>query len=884
MSWLHESRLRWRAFIKRRQLDRDLDEEMRFHLEMRESRNRAAGMTSQQAFYAARKRFGNPTQSKENIRAMWNLGMLERIAQDLRYAVRTLRKNPVFVTTAVLTLALAIGGNTAMFTIIRAVLLNPLQYHRPDRLVRISGGATPARFAEMKNEAHSFTSLGAYTRPEGLTLSEGSEPKVLAGVYVSADFLRILGVNPILGRGFRLQEDSPGAPPVTLISAELWQQRFAGDPQIIGKVARLASTPYTIIGVLPPHFEFPFPDLDVWLTAPSDVPSIPPQYRALSPFLTLFGRLKDGVRFDQANAEMKVIRRRYAAAHPAMLDAKAKTPVEVTSMKEDLVAHIRSMLWLLFGAVGFVLLIACANVANLLLTRAASRAREFALRSALGAARRRLLGQLFAESILLSAVGGTLGLLLAALILRTIPKLTAFELPRAAEIHLDWVVLLFALLLSFGTGILFGLAPSLVASRPDLMPLLRASGEAANKGASARVFARFNLRSLLSVGQIALSIVLLIGAALLIRSIVNLRSVELGFNSANLLTARINLPPLRYDTDQKKVFFFDELARRVASLPGVRSATAAMSLPMMDYAGIPVQDAARPKLKLNERLIAKFFPITSGYFRTLQVPLKRGREFNERDTADTQRVAIIDENLARRLWPAYPAGLNPIGQRLLVGQVNPKPAEIVGIVGNVRQDLDDTVDWQESVYVSFSQSAQPAAVLALRTADDPLSFARVIHQQVRLLDRDQPIGVINTMDNRLAAQVGQRRLLVILLGSFASVALLLALIGIYGVIAYSVVQRFQEVGIRRALGARQSDILRLVIGQGVVLAFLGIIVGLAGALALTRVMKSLLFHVSATDPVIFFGIAALFFLVALTASYIPARRATRIDPLAALRT
>ncbi|HEY1950685.1 MAG TPA: ABC transporter permease [Bryobacteraceae bacterium] len=883
MEWLHAGRLRWRAFVKRRQLDRDLEDEIRFHLEMRESRNREAGMTSQEASHAARKQFGNVSGRKENIRAMWNAGMLETVTQDLRYAARTMRKNPVFVTTAVLTLALAIGGNTAMFTVIRAVLLNPLQYHDPDRLVSLAGGATPTRFADMQAGAGSVAEIGAHTSQENLTLSGGSEPEVLKGVHVSAGFLRILGVDPLRGRGFRPEEDSAGAPPVVMISTELWRRRFASDPQIIGRTVTLGAVPYTVIGVLPPRFEFPSPGIDAWMTAPSEWTAFAPKSRALSPFLNIFGRLKPGVSREQANAEMKVMRGRYAMAHPAMLDAKSKTPVEVTSMKDDLVANVRSMLWMLFGAVGFVLMIACANVANLLLTRAASREREFALRSALGAARSRLMGQLLVESVLLSVFGGVFGVLLAAFSLRAVPHIAALELPRVAEIHMDWVVVGFAAAVSIITGLLFGLAPSLGASRPDLMHALRASGEAAGKGASRRILGILNVRGLLSVAQVALSIVLLIGAALLIESVAYLRNVEVGFNPAKLLTVSVSLPPLRYDTNQKIASFFQQLTERVESLPGVRDAAVAMSLPMMGYAGSPVQDAAKPQLKLNERLIAKIFPVTPGYFRTLEIALKRGREFTAHDTQDAPRVAIIDENLARRFWPSYPAGLDPVGQHLLIGGVNLKPAEIVGIVSNVRQNLDNKKDWQETMYVSFAQTATLSAMVAIRVAGDPLSFSRAIREQVQMLDRNQPIGLVRTMEDQVEAQVGQRRLLVALLGSFALVALLLALIGIYGVIAYSVAQRIQEVGIRRALGAQQSDILRLILGQGVVLALTGTAVGLGGAVALTRVMRTLLFHVSATDPTTFIGIALLFFLVALGASYIPARRAARIDPITALR-
>ncbi len=806
--------------------------------------------------------------------------LLEMMWQDSVYALRAIRQKPVFAATAVLTLALAIGGNTAMFSVIRAVLLKPLAYSEPDRLVRMSGGETPTLFAEMKG-AHSFTEIGAFTSEENITLSGGVEPEVLKGERVSASFLRILGVEPVRGRGFREDEDRPGAAPVAMISSELWRRRFSGDPQIVGKTATLGSTAFTIIGVLPPRFQFPAAGVDVWMTAPAEWPLMSAKSRVDSPFLSVFGRLKPGFNLAQANAEMQVIRRQYAMAHPDMLDAKPKTP-EVTAMKDELVGEVRSMLWMLFGAVGFVLLVACANVASLLLARATSRSREFAVRSALGAARLRLIGQLLAESILLSLCGGALGVLLAAWIIRAIPLITSFDIPRAGEIHLDWMVFGFAAALSLATGVLFGLAPSIGASRPDLIQILRASGEAASQGAHRGILTGLSFRGLLLIAQVALSIVLLIGAGLLMESIGNLRGIDVGFNPSHLLTMQVPLPPLRYDTNQKRASFFEDLVGRVRSLPGVQGAAAAMFLPMMGYAGTPVQDAAKPPLPLNQRLIATIWTTTPGYFRTLEISLRRGRDFNERDTADSQRVAIIDEALARRFWPGYPAGVDPVGQRLLIGGVNKKPAEIVGIVAHVHEQLENG-SWPESVYVSFAQNAPPFAMLAIRTPGDPLRFTNAVRDQVLALDRNQPIALVKTMDDLVEEQVGERRLLVILLGSFAGVALLLALIGIYGSIAYSVAQRTQEMGIRRALGAQPSDILRLVVGQGLRFALVGVIVGIAGAWGLTRLMKTLLFHVSATDPVTFVAVALLFLIVAFGASYIPARRATRIDPMTALR-
>ncbi|HTW68021.1 MAG TPA: ABC transporter permease [Bryobacteraceae bacterium] len=812
---------------------------------------------------------------------MTGRGLLDSILQDARFSLRGMRGSPVVIATSLVTLALAIGGNTAMFTVIRAVLLNPLQYPDADRLVSISGGATPTRFAEMRAGAHSFSELGAFVGPENVTLSGGAEPEVLKGVRVSADFLKVPAARPMIGRSFRAVEDSAGGAPVAMISAELWERRFGADPHVAGKTAILASTAFTIIGVLPPHFEFPLPGLDVWMTAPSEEPLIPPKSRALSPYLTVFGRLKPGVSIEQANAEMKVIRHQYALAHPSMLDAKPK-PVEVAAMKDELVAKVKAMLWMLFGAVGLVLLIACANIAGLLIARASARTREFAVRAALGAGRGRLIRQLLVESVLLSLGGGALGVLLAAWALEAIGKLTALDLPRAGEIQMNWTVLGFSAALSIATGILFGLAPSLGASRPDLMAALRASGEAGRQGAPRRILAILNIRALLVIGQIALSIVLLIGAALLVESIAHLRHVDVGFNPSHLLTMRVTLPPLRYDTDQKKNAFYDDLLQHMEALPGVPSGAAASILPMMGQPGTPVQNAAQPLLKLNQRPIEGIISVTPGYFRTLEIPLKRGRDFNAQDRADSERVTVIDESAARQFWPAYPRGVDPVGQRLVIGGINPKPAAIVGIVQDVRQGLEGNA-WPGTVYVAFSQGTPQSALFAIRTQGSPLTFTRSLRQQMRLLDSEEPLANVQTMDDLVEAQVGQRRLLMILLETFAGAALFLALIGIYGVTSYTASQRTKEVGIRRALGAQQSDILWLVTRQGVGLALAGIVLGLGGAAALTRLADSLLYGISATDPATFAGIAALFLVIALAAGYIPARRASRIDPMAALR-
>jgi predicted permease len=626
---------------------------------------------------------------------------------------------PGFVTAAVLTLGIGIGANVACFSVIHAVLLKPLEYHDPYRLVLISGGASPTHFAEMKSGAHNFSAIGSHAMEEDIALTGRGVPEFLKTIRVSGNFLDILGVSPLLGRGFAESDNT------ALISSNLWQRRFSSDLHIVGQTINLAGRAYTISGVLPPNFGFPSAGIDVWLTRPEESPQFNPQSRALSPFLTVFGRLKQGITFEQATAEIKVLQATYAKGHPAMLDAKPKTPPSVAPLQETVVNSVRLELWLLFGAVWLVLLIACANLASLLLARASARSTEFAIRSALGAGRMRLMGHLLAESLLLSTLGGIAGAFLSHVSLSLIRTLAGIDLPRANEIRFDGAVLAFAVALSLLTTILFGLAPSLSASRVDLMAILRIS-----QGSSRR----FGLRGALVIGQIALSIVLLIGTTLLIESILRLRSQDLGFDSHGLLTARIALPP-----SANSLAFFEDLLSRLTSSPGIEHASVSLTLPMTGYPGTPVQNANQPRLPLNQRPLAAIFIISPDYFETLRIPLKRGRTFTEHDGEGTQRVVIIDENLGRHFWPDYPAGLNPIGQRLLVGGVNKEPAEVVGIVANAHQSIDNS-GWNRSVYVPFGQANPPTAMLAIRVKNNPMQFTTTVRNAVRALNPVQPVS------------------------------------------------------------------------------------------------------------------------------------------------
>ena len=889
--------MRWRRFLHRSEQDAQIVSDLQSYLDTETEDNIARGMSPEGARAAARRKLGNPTLIREDIYRMNSIGFVETTWQDLRYALRTMSKSPTFALTVVLTLALGIGANTAIFSVIRAVLLKPLEYRDPGRLVRLSlenprqnkydRPLTLMRLEELRKSAKSFSGIGAFLKyQENVSLSGHGEPEALKSARLSANVLDILDVKPLLGRGFLAEEDTTDGPPVVMISAGLWRRRFQGDPQVVGKVAMFNATPYTIIGVLPDGFAFPFGGTDLWFTRPAEWSVLPSRFWfGLTP-LNGLARLKPQVTLSQANAELDVLNQQYIFAHPERLDAGAGETMRAVPMKDRLVADVRPMLWMLFGAVGFVLFIACANVAGLLLARANFRSRELAVRAAVGASRGRLVRQLSTESLMLAGAGGALGVLLAKLGLNAVRHFGPLNLPRAGEIRLDGSVLVFTMALSTAAGLLCGLFPSLQASRREIAAELRESGVGARGGSSARrrVFG-LNARGLLVVGQIALSIILLIGATLLMKSFARLRSVDPGFQSANLLTMKISLPLTRYDTDPKKAAFFSELVERVSAVPGAIDATVAMSLPTandwlatnISIEGQPSDDSGRdsPSARLQS--------ITPGYLRTLKIPLRRGRDFTQGDNSPgTQPVAIINESFVRRFWPTYPLGQDPVGQHLREGIDKTGWVEIVGIVGDVNEGGLD-VDPGPEFYVPTVMHAPQTAYLAVRTERDPSLFFNAIRNQVLAIDKDQAVSDVRTMDEVLEATFGPLRLTMLLLGSFAAVALLLAVVGMYGVIAYSVAQRTQEVGIRRALGAQQANILRLVLSHGLGLALLGAGIGVGGAFALTRIMNSLLFHVSATDPPTFVTVALLFVIVALVASYIPARRAARVDPMAALR-
>ena len=804
--------------------------------------------------------------------------------RNFRYAARTLQKSPGFALVCVLTLALGIGANTAIFSVANALLLRPLPYAHPGRLVLVyatrpdsSGDVEPFSYPRatfLSEKSRAFSAFAAFTA-ETFNLAGIGDPQQLSAARVSWNFFGLLGVRPLLGRSFLPDEDRPGGKPVCLISYGLWRRLFAARADIAGQSITLDARPYTIVGVLPRAFEFPLlgSDVDLWAPRVFDLNiSTAEHVRAGLGFLNAVARLAPGVSAAQADAEMAVLDRQYQRENPRMPDADPSLHVRARDLREQTVSNVRTAVLILCGAVGLLLLIACANVAALMLSRALGRRKEIAIRAALGAGRAALVGRLLAETTLLALAAGALGVVLSAWGTPALARFAQGNLPRAAEISVDVRVLAFAAVLSLATGLLFGLLPALQLSRPDLNPVLRAE----DRG-SAGSRRRHRARAALVVAQVALSMVLLVGAGLLIHSLVRMRQVNAGFDPHHLLTMNIALPPARYSRRAQMVEFYDQVVKHLSGMPGVRSAAIASALPVRPVRFSPVLVEGQPAVPMPARPVLAIQMVSPAYFRTLRVALRRGREFNEDDHAGSPLVAIVNETLARRFWPHA----DPIGKHLLLGRMT-APAEVVGEAADVA-NLSLAAPPDAEVYVPYAQLPWASMNLIVRTAGDPHNWAHTARAAVESVDRDQPVTALTTMDEVLAASTASQRFNVYLLGTFSFAALALAAIGIYGAIAYSVAERTREMGIRIALGAAPADILRVIVGEGLAMALAGLAIGSLAALVLTRLMSGLLFQVRAADPASFFAGALLFAAAAALASYLPARRATRVDPTEALR-
>jgi predicted permease len=878
MLLLDKAARRLKALLRRREVERELDEELRFHLEKEAELNVARGMKPEEARRAALARFGRVENIKEECRDARGLRPFEEMWQDLRYGARKLLKSPGFALVAVMTLALGVGANTAIFSVVNAVLLRPLPFPEPERLVRVFGTAARRNsfsrphsylnFKDLRAQNQTFEAMAAYTGSSS-ALSGAEAPEQITGVVASGDIFRVLGTKPLLGRLLEPGDERPGGSNAVVISHGLWQRRFGGDPRIVGRVIKLDGREREVVGVTPADFVFEFVTgaADFWM--PIDPSESAYQHRGAI-FLEAIGRLKPGVSLGQAGADLGVVATRLEQQYQ---DSNAGIGVRLAPAQEELVGDVRPTLLVLLGAVGFVLLIACANVANLLLARAAGRSREIAVRSALGAWRARIVRQLLTESLLLSFAGGGLGLLFALWGVKILSAFVPEDVPRFGETSIDLRVLGFTLAASVLTGFLFGLAPALQSSRFDLNEALKEGGRGGTDGRG-----RKRVRSLLIVSEVALSLVLLVGAGLLIKSFVKLRNTDPGFDPGNTLTASVSLAPVRYDTDEKVADFCRLLVERVRALPGVESVGAVTPLPLSENNfSFSFSVMGQPPLPPGQGQSASARFVTPDYFRAQRIPLRAGRAFTEADKAGAPAVIIINEAFARRYLP----GVEPLGQRLHLG-LNNIEGEIVGVVGDIRAASLATPAAPE-YYVPEAVAGFTDMTLVVRAAGDPASLTPALRQVVSEMDKDQPLYDVRTMDSLVAHSVARQRFSMALIGVFAALAMLLAAVGIFSVMSFLVAQRTHEIGLRIALGARPRDILSMVVRQGASLTAAGIGIGIVAAFALTRLMTGLLYEVSATDPLVYGVITLLLAAVALLACYVPARRATKVDPLIALR-
>ena len=822
----------------------------------------------------------------------------EILWQDLRFGLRTLLKRPGFTAVVALTLALGIGANSAIFSVVNAVLLRRLPFKEPDRLVMVwktnlsqsiqSFLMSAPDFIDFRDQNQVFEDIAA-TSTVTFTITGQSHPEQIYGAWVSPSFFSLLGVTAAAGRTFVPGEDEPSHRHVVVVSYGLWQRRFGSAPDVIGKTLTLSGINYKIIGIAPRAFQFPpsFDNqgglipwtLDIWV--PLDVRTKRLEGFDLSDrgnmILEILARLKPGVTLQQARSNMETINRRLQSQYPVTNKAWG---VAVVPLKEQLVGDIQRALLVLLGGVAFVLLIACANAANLLLARAAARQKEIAIRMALGAGRARLIRQLLTESVLLALLGGALGLALAHWGGKLLIAVGPESIPRLKETGLDGLVLGFGLVLSLATGLLFGLAPALQTSKSDLNDALKEGGRSG--GSSLR---RQRVRTLLVVSQVALALVLLIGAGLMIKSFLRLQAVNPGLAVRNILTVKIKPNRMNYPEDHQRVNLYKQVVHRVEALPGVQAAGAISIVPLSEGPWtFFFEIEGRPRVAAAERPVTNYLDASPSYFNAMGIPLLKGRYFTEHDGAQNPRVAMINHAMMRRFFPSE----DPIGKRINLVDPPGKPVwlEIVGVVGDVKEEQLDR-EAGPDVYTSYLQPypeiPNTRTCLVIRTTVDPSSMAALVRREVLAVDNDQPVYDIKPMERYLAESISKQRLYMLLLGVFGAVALLLAVGGVYGVISYVVAQRTNEIGIRIALGAQAHDIIKLIVGEGMVVAGIGLAIGVAAALTLTRTMSSLLYGLNANDPTVFIAISLLLAGAAFAATYIPARRSTRIDPTAALR-
>jgi putative ABC transport system permease protein len=876
------------AFVfHRRSVEREMEDEFRAHLEIRAADLERQGLSRTEAERRSRIEFGGYQKYKEECREALGTRLLQELVADLRYGLRQLRRNPSFTVIAVLTLALGIGANMAIFSVVNAVLLQPLPYKNPGRLVWVSevwphGGSKSnfvprPDFINWRNQNHVFKDIAAYGGQKNLDLTGVGEPQRIPAVRVSGSFFRVLGVGPTVGRGFLPQEDQQGGTRAVVLSHKIWQRLFSSNPAILGKPVTLDGQGYTVVGVLPAGFRFPDNNLEADLLLPIALTNNGNWYNLEKSIRLIHAvaRLRPGTTRSRARSDLKMILDRTVVQTPlAIIHMRGKIRIEVIGLHDKLVGNSRPVLLILLGAVCFVLLVACANVANLMMARATVRQREFAIRLTLGAARMRLIRQLLSESVIVSGLGTAAGLLVAHWGVRILRSPGSPEIPALREAAISGWVLGFVLAIAALTALLFGLAPAILSSRPELNEMLKKAGMATGSG-----IGHHRLRAILMVAELGLAMVLLTGSGLLIRTFLRLTAVDPGFRSRNILTLRIQLPSGKYSKPEQQAAFFQQALERVNALPGVQSAAATTSLPLTAYRntrGVVVE--GRPVPPPGVAPSAPYTAVSPGYFRTMGIPLIAGRYFNAQDTEGSPGAVIVNQAFARRYFPEE----NPLRKRLRSVLSASNPQTIVGIVGNVRH-LGPAHTASPEFYAPYLQHPTPDMMLAIRTASNPSGLSSAVQGAVQSVDKNQPVYDVATMGQRLAGSIAAQRFNMFLIGAFAGLSLLLASVGIYGVISYSIAQRTHDIGVRMALGAERRDVLKMVVGQGLGPALIGVAIGIAGALALTRFLSSLLYGVKPTDALTFIAVSLILIAVSLLACYIPARRAAKVDPMVALK-
>jgi len=856
----------------------DLERELRSHLELEAEEQRETGLELEEARYAARRAFGNSTLVRETVREVWGWASLERVWQDVRFGARAMVRKPGVAVTALLMLALGTGANTAIFSVVSTVLLRPLPYKDADRLVMVWGNnrqrgfdtdqVSRLDFLDWRSQSHVFEEMAASTDAM-YTLTGSGEPTPIIAYQFSANYFHVLGVTPLVGRTFLPEEEQPGKNHVVVLGYRLWRSHFGADTGIVGKTIRLDGAPYTVIGVMPKGVQYP-QSTELW--TPLIIPREAVNDRSYS-FLRIIARLKNGITTQQAQREMNLLAERLAHEYPKTNKEEATT--KIISLRQTITGDIRPALLVLLCAVGFVLLIACANIANLLLVEAVGRQKEVAVRTALGASNSRLVRQFLTESVVLGLAGGLIGLLLALLCSRALvamfpPTIANLSIPHVEEIPIDAWVLAFTLALSLLTGVIFGLVPALQAVRIETSESLKRSERGMAGG-----LAGHRLRNALVVAEVALSLVLLAAAGLAVKSFAYLLGGDLGFNPQNVLTMRLLLPDYKYHTEAKQLALSGQVLSRIESLPGVESAGTVTFVPLSGWWG------TRGVTLVGQLASSQRLPVWSSvsrdYFRALGIPLISGRSFIDDDTRNSTPVAVISKTLARQLLPNQ----DPVGKRVNVDGLK-APVEIVGVVGDVHQ-LGLTSEIKEEIYLPFSQAPAPLMCFAIRTGSDPARLARAAEGAVWAVDKDQAVSFVMSMHELASESLAPQRIIAILLVIFAAMALLMAAVGIYGVISFSAAQRTHEFGVRVALGAGSADVLRLVVGQGLGAVGLGLVIGLIATFALTRFLSSILFGVRPSDPLILAIVSIVLAGAAVVASCVPARRAMKADPMAALR-